>query len=297
MWIMIKRIDPAAKAAATDGITRSEVITVIVVDDDSRERASMAAQVQKNPGLMLLGEFADARHALAQSLEMQPDLIISDIQMPYLDAFEMLQQFRPSERPQVIFVTSHTEYAVRAFDAGVIDFVLKPFSEERFTMALDRAKNAISLSRLGTLTRSVELLLESARNLEQLRPTTRAAAVAGGDDQLVIKADGALHFVKTSDVIWIEAQGDFVKVQTSDKTQLVRETLQALERKLDGAKFLRIHRSFLINCDHLIRVETALYGDYSVYMSDGSKLRLSRTYRPKLKSLIDQLPPQSLASL
>ena len=292
---MIQRIDAAVKTAVTDKAVRGEFFTVSVVDDDSGERAKVAAQIQRDPSLVLLGEFADARDALFQSREVRPDLIVCDIQMPFLDAFEMLDQFSPSERPHVIFVTSHTEYAVRAFEAGTIDFVPKPFSDQRLALALDRAKNAIGLSRLGALTRNVELLLESARTLEQLRPTAAVSAPVA-QDHLVIKADGALHFLKTSDVIWIEAQGDFVKVQTSDKTQLVRETLQALERKLDATKFLRIHRSFLINRDHLVRVETALYGDYSVFMSDGSKLRLSRTYRPKLKSLLGRLPP-SLASL
>ena len=104
----------------------------------------------------------------------------------------------------------------------------------------------------------------------------------------MLKSDGALHFIKSRDVIWIEAQGDFVKVQTLAKSQMVRETLQSMERKLDTAKFLRIHRSYLVNLEHVKRIETALYGDYSVHMSDGTKLRLSRNYRPKLKELIRQ---------
>ena len=118
------------------------------------------------------------------------------------------------------------------------------------------------------------------------------AAGAGPDyaDRIVLKADGALHFIKTRDVIWIEAQGDFVKVQTQGKTQLVRETLQSMERKLDAAKFLRTHRSFLVNLEHVRKVEVALYGDYVVFMSDGSKLRLSRNYRSKLKALLKQIP-------
>ena len=293
---MIQRIDAAFRTTATDKDVRCELFTVSLVDDDAGERAKVAARIQQDPSLVLLGEFADARDALSQAREMRPDFIVTDIQMPYLDAFEMLDQFSASDRPHVIFVTSHAEYALRAFDAGAIDFVSKPFSEKRLTLALDRAKNAIGLSRLGALTRNVELLLESARTLEQLRPKAASSAPIA-QDHLVIKADGALHFLKTSDVIWIEAQGDFVKVQTSDKTQLVRETLQALEQKMDATKFLRIHRSFLINRDHLVRVETALYGDYSVFMSDGSKLRLSRTYRPKLKSLLGRSPLTSLASL
>ena len=119
-----------------------------------------------------------------------------------------------------------------------------------------------------------------------------AAATAAPDyvDRIVLKADGALHFIKTRDVIWIEAQGDFVKVQTPGKTQLVRETLQSMERKLDAAKFLRTHRSFLVNLEHVRKVEVALYGDYVVFMSDGSKLRLSRNYRAKLKALLKQIP-------
>jgi len=200
----------------------------------------------------------------------------------------------PAERPVVVFATAYDQHAIKAFEVCAIDYLLKPFGDARFSAALRRAKEEIRKSRTSNLSQQVEQLLEHVRELDAKRgPAVPEAPAASGPDyadRIVLKADGALHFIKTRDVIWIEAQGDFVKVQTQGKTQLVRETLQSMERKLDGAKFLRIHRSFLVNLEHVRKVEVALYGDYVVFMSDGSKLRLSRNYRSKLKALIKQIP-------
>jgi two-component system LytT family response regulator len=207
--------------------------------------------------------------------------------MTRLDAFEMLEQLDPSERPLLILITSNDQYAVRAFEAGVVDYLLKPVTNHRLSLALERAVRATARSHTGYLTQQVEQLLDYVRRIDGDRtpPEVRGKSPASVE-QLVVKAEGALHFIKTDEIIFIEAQGDFVKVQTSTKVQLVRETLQALEQRLNPSHFLRIHRSFVVNIRHVSRVETALYGDHAVHMSDGTKLRLSRTYRGKLKALL-----------
>jgi two-component system LytT family response regulator len=155
---------------------------------------------------------------------------------------------------------------------------------------LVRAKNEIRRSRMQEVDKRLEELL--ARVSELRRGSLVAAAVSTPEyaERIVVKAGGDLHFIKTSDVLWVEAQGDFVKVQTLEQPQLVRETLQSMEQKLDGSRFLRIHRSFLVNVQHIKRVAPALYGDHTVHMSDGSKLRLSRNYHGKLKTFIEQPP-------
>ena len=277
-------------------------IRTLIVDDEPLARESLAALVRTDAELESVGLCPDGRTAVQTIRAERPDLVFLDIQMPRLDGFEVLAELAPTERPVVIFVTAFEQHALRAFEVSALDYLLKPYTDARFAAAVAKAKDTIRRGRTAHFAQQVEQLLDYARRLD---PGTSPAPIAAAAtpppaapspeyvDRIVLKADGALHFIKTRDVIWIEAQGDFVKVQTPGKTQLVRETLQSMERKLDAATFLRIHRSFLVNLEHVRRVEVALYGDYAVFMSDGTKLRLSRNYRAKLKALMRQTPMAS----
>ncbi len=269
-------------------------IRTLIVDDEPLARDGVASLLEHDPEIEVVGTCGDGQSAVEAIRTRSPDLVFLDIQMPKLDGFGVLAELTPAERPVVVFATAYDQHAIRAFEVYAIDYLLKPFGNARFAAALRRAKDEVRKSRTSHLSLQVEQLLEHVRDLDAKRPLAApeavAAPVADYADRIVLKADGALHFIKTRDVIWIEAQGDFVKVQTQGKTQLVRETLQSMERKLDAAKFLRTHRSFLVNLEHVRKVEVALYGDYVVFMSDGSKLRLSRNYRSKLKALIKQIP-------
>ena len=274
--------------------TGAERIQVLVADDEEPARQRLIDLLAKDAQVAGVAEAADGEAAVEEIQRRRPDLVFLDVQMPELDGLAVIDAIGAAEMPLTVFVTAYDQHAIRAFEVCAIDYLLKPFSNARFSAALGRAKEEIRKARTSTLSQQVERLLEHVRELDA--PPGAAppgpAAGAGPDyaDRIVLKADGALHFIKTRDVIWIEAQGDFVKVQTQGKTQLVRETLQSMERKLDAAKFLRTHRSFLVNLEHVRKVEVALYGDYVVFMSDGSKLRLSRNYRSKLKALLKQIP-------
>ncbi|HTO05224.1 MAG TPA: LytTR family DNA-binding domain-containing protein [Opitutus sp.] len=262
-------------------------LSAIVVDDEPLVRQALGTMLQADPEIELVAS-CDGRCAAGLIREHRPDVVFMDVQMPYLDGFEVLEELDGSERPEVIFLSTGPEQAARAFDVSAVDYLLKPIDEARLGTAIRRAKTAIRHHREGYLADQVERLLHYAREWEGKESNGGRDARLESTAHLVLKGRGALHFLKTSDVIWIEAQGDLVKVQTSTKMQHARETLQSLEQKLDAAKFLRIHRSFLVNLDHVVRVEPALYGDYAVFMSDGAKLRLSRSYRPKLNALIDR---------
>jgi two-component system LytT family response regulator len=271
-------------------------VNVILVEDSPLGRKSLERMLRADPEIRLVSSCADGRRAVDSIKECRPELAIIDIELPHLDGFALLNELEPAEKPLVIFITGKEQYAVRAFEVSAVDYLLKPFTTARFELALSRGKHAVMKAHAGFLSQQVEQLLHYAKDLEgTIGSKISREAPAEQTRQLVLKANGALHFTKSSDVIWIEAQGDFVKVQTGTKTQLVRETLQNLELKLDASKFLRIHRSFLVNLDQVDRVETANYGDYSVFMSDGSKLPLSRNYRAKLKALITRAPASSEA--
>lgn len=268
-------------------------IRALIVDDEPLAREGLALLASADPEVEVIGSASDGKAALDAIRGDRPDLVFLDVQMPELDGFEVLSSLTTAERPFVIFVTAYEQHAIRAFEVCAVDYLLKPYTNSRFASALSRAKLSIRDRQRGEISQQVEQLLDHVRRLESPEKPARAATTAPSPrsdaaDRIVLKADGALHFVKASDVVWLEAQGDFVKVQTNGKTQMVRETLQSMEERLDPTVFLRIHRSFIVNLEHVKRVETALYGDYSVYMSDGSKLRLSRSYRSKLKALIRQ---------
>jgi len=270
-------------------------IRTLIVDDEPLAREGLETILKSDPEIEVIGTSADGQSALEAIRTRAPDLVFLEIQMPKRDGFGVLGELKPAERPVVVFVTAYDQHAIRAFEVSAVDYLLKPYSDSRFAAALARAKEEIRKSRTSNLSGQIENLLAQVREISA-KPANLATAETPASpspdyaDRIVLKADGALHFIKTRDVIWIEAQGDFVKVQTQGKTQLVRETLQSMERKLDAAKFLRTHRSFLVNLEHVRKVEVALYGDYVVHMSDGSKLRLSRNYRSKLKALLKQIP-------
>jgi two-component system LytT family response regulator len=270
-------------------------ISTLIVDDEPLAREGLETMLVPDQDLEIIGFCADGQSALETIRVRRPDLVFLDVQMPKRDGFGVLAELKPHERPVVIFATAYDQHAIQAFEVNAVDYLLKPFSDARVGTALARAKDEIRKARTSDLSRQVEQLLSYVRELDAKPNPAEPAATpklhaSEEADRIVLKADGALHFIKTRDIIWIEAQGDFVKVQTPGKTQLVRETMQSMEEKLDGSKFLRIHRSFLVNLDHVRKVEVALYGDYSVSMSDGSKLRLSRNYRSKLKALLKQRP-------
>lgn len=265
-------------------------IRILVVDDEPLAREGIVAMLAQDSEVEVVGTCADGQTAVNTIRAQRPDLIFLDVQMPKRDGFEVLAELKPQERPHVIFVTAYDKYAIKAFESHAVDYLLKPFRDARFAAALARAKEEIRKHRVMEMGQKVEELLGHMHAMVKSGATPPAAPEpADRTDRVVLKTGSDLHFIKTADIIWVESQADFVKVHTTGAAQLVRETLQSLEARVDPAKFLRIHRSSLINLDHVKKVTPALYGDYTVLMSDDSKLRLSRKNRGKLKQLIARL--------
>jgi two-component system LytT family response regulator len=269
-----------------------EKIRTLVVDDEPLAREGIMTMLMQDPEIELVGSCGDGLSAINAIRAQRPDLVFLDIQMPKRDGFEVLAELKREERPTVIFITAYDKYAIRAFELSAIDYLLKPFRDARFFAALARAKKEIRQSRAVELDQKVEQLLRHMQELTKGVPPTAApsgAASADPSDRVVLKTGSDIHFIRAADIIWVESQADFIKVHTTGAGQLVRETLQSLEERLDPTKFLRIHRSSLVNLEHVRKVTPALYGDYTVLMSDETKLRLSRKNRGKLKQLIARL--------
>jgi two-component system LytT family response regulator len=267
-------------------------IRVLVVDDEPLARDGVIAMLKDDPEIEVIGTCADGQSALQAIRTQRPELVFLDVQMPKRDGLAVLAELKPEERPAVIFVTAYDQYAIQAFEIHAMDYLLKPFRDARFAAALARAKTGIRQAREGDVGRRLEQLLEHMRATLGQRPERAAEAEpASGEvaDRVVLKSGSDLHFVRTGDIVWVESQADFIKVHTTGTAQLVRETLQSFEQRVPPDRFLRIHRSSLVNVDHVKKVTPALYGDYTVLMSDNTVLRMSRKNRAKLKQLISRL--------
>jgi len=269
-------------------------VRTLVVDDEPLAREGIIALLADDPDIEVIGSCADGQSAVATIRAERPDLVFLDVQMPKRNGLEVLADLKPAERPVIVFITAYDEYAIQAFENCVVDYLLKPFRDARFAAALARAKGEVRKMRVTGLEQSMEELLDYVKEMirTEIAPAAGAAAAAAAvdpADRVVLKTGSDLHFIKTADIIWVESQADFVKVHTTGAAQLVRETLQSLEQRVDPVRFLRIHRSSLVNLDHVKKVTPALYGDYIVLMSDDTKLRLSRKNRGKLKQIIDRL--------
>jgi two-component system LytT family response regulator len=266
-------------------------LRVLIVDDESLARAGVALLLRDDPGIEIIGECDNGAAALAQIRGQRPDLVFLDIQMPQRGGLEVLEQLKEEERPAIIFVTAFDRHAVRAFELSAVDYLLKPFRDQRFHAALARAKDQIRSENFTELRLQAERLVEQLRRLEdpgeeKISGTGRASAA-----RLVFKSEGEHVFVEQREITWIEAQGDFIRLRAGARLLTARESLQSVEKRLDASQFVRVHRSFIVNVSSISRITPALYGDYVIVTHDGAKIRLSRTYRESLKRLLSPAQP------
>ncbi|MBS0662362.1 MAG: response regulator transcription factor [Verrucomicrobia bacterium] len=238
-------------------------IRTLIADDEPLAREGIATMLRTDPEVEVVGQCADGQSTVEAIRQLRPDLVYLDVQMPRGSGFEALRQLQPAEIPEVIFVTAYDQYAVQAFESGATDYLVKPFRDQRFQEALRRAK------------RRVRNRDEEANSAA----TERRARIA-------FKVAGEYLLVTPPELIAVEARGDFVLIQVGAKVHRVRETLQEVERRLDAKQFVRIHRSYIVNLDHVSRIAPTLYGDYTVVLSNGAKVRLSRSYRSALGRLL-----------
>jgi two-component system LytT family response regulator len=269
-------------------------IRTLIVDDEPAARDAISTLLAGDPGIEVVGECADGVSALAAIRTELPDLLFLDVQMPEMDGFSVLRELAPDELPVVIFSTAYDQYALRAFEVHALDYLLKPFDDTRFHEAVERAKEAVRRGRLGAL--SVQLL----DLLDGGRPGTAAAAGGPGGSggtgrssggarylqRLVIKTDGRVAVVNVKDIDWIEADGDYARIHAAKQWHVLRETMRSLEEQLDPARFARIHRSTIVNVERIKELQPYFRGDYVVILHDGTSLKLSRGYRPRLEEAL-----------
>lgn len=249
-------------------------IRTLIVDDERLARNRVRRMLAFDPEVEVAGECANGEEALAQMESAPPDLLFLDIQMPAMDGFELLSKVDREKLPVVIFVTAFDEYALKAFEAHAFDYLLKPFDRRRFGDVLRRAKTQVGLVRAGNANGR---LLDLLQEMETRRHDHTRIAIRSG---------GHVVLVKTQSIDWVEAADNYVCLHCSGETHVVRETMNSFERRLDQHRFLRIHRSTIVNLDRVKEMQPWFRGDYQVMLQDGTKLTLSRSYRDKLRGVL-----------
>lgn len=255
-------------------MSESARIRILIVDDEPLARERIRDMLENDPEVEILGECANARDAVAAILKQPPDLLILDVQMPGKDGFTVLEELGPQHTPLVIFVTAYDQYAVRAFEVYALDYLLKPFDQERFEKAMRRAKDQIKGGSGEGLSQKILAAIEQIKS----KPTFL--------ERLVIKNNGHLFFLKTDEVDWFEAEGNYVRLHAGKESCLLRDTISSLESQLDPKKFVRVHRSAIVNIDRIQELQPWFHGEYRIVMQDGAQLTLSRSYRDKLNELL-----------
>ena len=255
----------------------SERIRTLIVDDEPLARRNLRVLLEKDPQIEIIEECRNGREAVKAINTLSPDLIFLDIQMPEMDGFDVLEHVGPEHIQAIIFVTAFDQYALKAFDVHALDYLLKPFDDERFAHALKRAKAQIAAHEINRLSKRLLALLEE-------RESERKVDRKGYLTRLMIKDAGRMTLLKVDDIDFIEADGNYAKLHTGRKTHLLREKMNDLEGRLDPAKFVRIHRSVIVNLDRIKEMHPHFNGDYIVVLQDGRQLRLSRSRRENLEA-------------
>jgi two-component system LytT family response regulator len=244
----------------------------LIIDDEELARAVVREHLATHPDVEVAAECANGFEAIKAAAQHQPDLIFLDIQMPKLDGFEVLELLEAEgRRPAVVFVTAYDQHAIRAFEAQAVDYLLKPFSKDRFDAALGKAKLLLASQPRPALPPAGEL----AAAIRQGRPLER----------IVVKDGPKVTVVHLDRLDWIQAQDDYVLLRTEGKSLLKQQTLATLESQLDQARFIRIHRSYILNLDRLVRVEQDSKEHRDAILRDGTRLPVSRSGYQRLREL------------
>jgi len=259
-------------------------IRTLVVDDERIARRTVCDLLAKDPEIEVVGEATDGELALEQIERQRPDLVFLDVHMPIMTGIETLQQLKPAERPEVVFVTAFDEHAIQAFELHAVDYVVKPFSDSRFAQSLDRAKRRVQGDLLQSTQRAVTTLLEHFNRPPVAPPAPVAAPVK--EAPFVLKVDGEHHFINLQDIRWIEAQGDYIRVHTTQRNLLTRMTLTHALEQLPAAKFVRIHKSCIVNVAFVRRLKPTTAWGRPLELDDGTTLNISRSYRSAVEQLL-----------
>lgn len=252
----------------------NDSIRVLVVDDEPHARRGMRSLLEAEADVSIVGEATDGAQAVARIKDRRPDLVFLDITMPGRSGLGVIDEVGAASMPRVIFVTAYAQYAIPAFDSNAVDYVLKPFTDERFRLAVQRARQQVHMERSSRAPGPGGGRLTATR-FEQ-----------GFLERFTLKDAGILKVFHVEQINWIEADEYYIKFYIGDARYMVRTTLSALEQQLPPHRFARIHRSTIVNVEQVVALEPLFQGDCTVVLKDGTRLRMSRRRRESLSRLI-----------
>ena len=257
-------------------MTAPDLIRVLVVDDEAPARQRLADLLRKDSQVASILEAADGISAVEMIQSQAQGLVFLDVQMPELDGLGVIDAVGAAQMPLTIFVTAYDQHAIRAFETNALDYLLKPFSDERFDAALHRAKARLderSTSEFGQ------------RMMKMLAAEPQAQRTW---DRLVVKSSGSTRFIRVAEIDWIEAAGVYVNLHVAGQQLLHRATLHELAGRLDPRRFVRVHRSAIVNIESIVRLEPVSHGEFDVLLKNGARTRVSRSYRAQLENRLGQ---------
>lgn len=250
---------------------------ILIVDDEQLARELTREMLKSEKGIEFIGEAKNGREAVAMMRAETPDIVFLDIQMPDMDGFEVLESLSIKELlriPAIIFVTAYDQYALQAFEYHALDYLLKPFDRERFAATFNRAKEIIRQREGGEQQQQILKMMEQIKSASEYL------------EWLSIKKEERIFLLRVEDIHWIEAQGNYALLKFNDSSHLLRETMDGLESQLDPKKFVRIHRSTIVNINQIKELQVWSPGEYRVLMRGGKTFTLSRGYRTRFDSFL-----------
>ena len=251
------------------------MIRTLIVDDEPLARDRVKRLLRDEEDIEVVGECGNGKDAIDFIKSKNPDLVFLDIQMPEKSGLDVVKSLGGKRFPTIVFVTAYDKYALQAFDVHALDYLLKPFNRERIKRAVARAREQVEHRRMGNLDERLNSLIADLRSEKKYL------------ERLVVKSVGRVFFLKTEEIDWIEAAGNYVKLHVGRDSHMIRETMNGIEAKLDPDKFLRIHRSTVVNIDRIKELHPMFSGDYAVILRDGTELALSRNYRDRFVELFE----------
>ncbi len=265
-----------------------KILKTLIVDDESLARRGLAHRLKNIADVEIVGEARNGREALKLIGEKKPDLVFLDIQMPGISGFEVVKELDIETMPVILFLTAYDEYAVKAFEVNALDYILKPIDEERLHQVLDKVRANISQKRALKHKRLLLKLVsqfsgKSISSFEDLEKKDVTELVPKEPSRLAIRDGGRTTWVNQDDIEWIDAAGDYMCVQAKGVTYIMRKTMKNLEKKLDPGILQRIHRSTIVNVHQVREMESHINGEYFLTLVSGHRVKLSRTYKDKLK--------------
>jgi two-component system LytT family response regulator len=253
------------------------MIRALIVDDEPLAREGVRLFLAAHPDVKVVGEAASGSAAVALIHAEAPDLVFLDVRMAGMDGFEVVEAVGAARMPSVVFVTAYDAFALRAFDAHAVDYLLKPMDPERFARALERVRTRMAAARPDTPDPRIEALLAEVRAIAAPRRYLTRFAVRSRIKTV---------FVRACEVEWIEAEGNYARLHVGKASHLVRETMAKLEERLDPAEFVRIHRSTIVRVDQIREMAMLFRGEYQVTLRDGTRLVANSAAREKLRELL-----------